>query len=158
MDRIFVDREERPIRSDILRSFMCWTDHAVRSLTNLVYCFASFFLDIRFHLRFNSPLHMPYYVRTLWNVWLLYHMRYIYVCVIVCVWVYLCVGKENGCLLFFPLPNMNSWFSCCFVIIRMHYYYYFCCFFIRKPALCYSNDICCMYFLLLLLSLSFLFV
>ena len=37
---------ERMIRSDILHSFMCWTDHAVHSLTNLVYCFASFFLNI----------------------------------------------------------------------------------------------------------------
>ena len=131
MDRIFVDREERPIRwSDILRSFMCWTDHAVRSLTNLVYCFASFFLDIRFYLRFNSPIHLPRCACTFWNVWLLCHMHYPCVCVCECV----CVCRESGCLLFFPLPNMNSWFSCCYVIIRMHYYYYFCCFFIRKTG------------------------
>ena len=86
-----------------------------------------------------------------------YVMCSVFVCGCVCVILYmcmcLCVGEESGCLLFFPLPNMNSWFSCCYVIIRMHYYYYFCCFFIRKPALCYSNDICCTFSIIITITL-----
>ena len=104
MDRVFVDREERPIQSDILRSFMCWTDHAVRSLTNLVYCFASFFLDIRFYLRFNSPIHLKLYVYVVKRVIIISYAFYVCVCIIVC----MCECKESGCLLFFLLPNMNS--------------------------------------------------
>ena len=107
MDRIFVDRE-RPIPSDILRSFMCWTDHAVRSLTNLVYCFASFFLDIRFYLRFNSPIHLLLYVYAGKRVIIISYAFYVCGCICVCVCVCVSGGKESGCLLFFPLPNMNS--------------------------------------------------